>query len=234
MKSLEQRFIEFFSRVQGTESLDAEMFRELFGASRRADFLLKDREAIVEVKTLKIDPVYKVEARLAVHRNRPEFPLYFWRAELSEILKHLPDGEAIKKDIFRALTNSVQNAFRSANDQIRETKRILNLPKSCGILVVLNENVEILRPDYVTARANAMILEAKNDSLRFPEIAYVWIFSETHSRKVGTVLQGAPIILLEEPQSDHSPELGDYLVIVERTLGEAVTIAAISRQNREF
>ncbi len=173
--------------------------------------MLKQREAIVEVKTLKIDPAYKVEERLAVHKNRPDFPLYYWRAELSEILTHLPDGEAIKKDIFRALTNSVQKAFRSANDQIRETKRILNLPKSCGVLVILNENVEVLRPDYVTARANVMILEEKNGSLRFPEIAYVWIFSETHSLQVGTVPQGVPIILLEGPQSDHFPEIGDHL-----------------------
>ena len=211
MKSLEGRFFDFLSRIDGAESLDEGVFQKRFGESRKADYLLRNRKVVVEVKTLKIDPAHKVEERLALHKNRPEFPLYYWQSELSEILPHLPDGEEVRNHIFHALTNSVQKAVRSANDQIHETKKILKLTNSCGVLVILNDSVGILRPDYVTAKANGLILQERNGVLRFPEIAYVWIFSESHSLRVKGGPEGLPIILLEGPRSDEFKEVGDYL-----------------------
>jgi hypothetical protein len=50
-----------------------------------------------------MDPEYKVEERLAPHGMRPEFPSFYWNADLNDILPYLPDGENIRREIAHAV-----------------------------------------------------------------------------------------------------------------------------------
>ena len=209
--SLEDRFMTFIDRLEGSENIDDSLSNVELSYGKRADFLLNERKLILEIKSLKINPHYKIEERLSPHRNRPEFPLFYWKSDLDTILPNLPDGEKIRQDIFHAVTRAVQTALEKADDQIHATKTALNLESSCGVVAMLNENIDILSPDIVAAKANQMLLKLKNGDIRYRHISFVWIISQSHIlvRKDGA--EHLPLVLLEGPTSNDYANDGKYL-----------------------
>ena len=101
--SLEDRFQAFLDQLDGAESIDGSLSDTELSHGKRADFLLDQRRIVLEVKSLEADPEYKIEERLAAHRNRPEFPIFLWKADLNEILPYLPDGKEIRRQMFHAV-----------------------------------------------------------------------------------------------------------------------------------
>lgn len=215
-RTLEERFFDFLGQLDGSESIDDCISTHELGKSKRADYLLRNRDIVVEVKTLKHDPEYKIEERLKLHRNRPEFPVFYWPSELSEILPYLSDGEEIRRNIFDAITNAIQKAVRNADDQIAETKKTLGISNACGVLVLLNEAIGILSPEIVTIKANQLILQKRGGDFRFKEIAYIWIISEGHLLQCKDGPQTLPLVLLEGPYADNFKEEGAYLDSLQR------------------
>ena len=138
--SLEERFLEFLSSLRGVESIDDDFTKIELGCGPRADFLLDERRIILEVKTLKVDPKYKVEKRLNKYRARDDFPLFFGTQDIQGVLKHLHDGEAINEEIFHAITRSIQAGVEKANRQIGSTMVSLGLPGACGVVAMLNNS----------------------------------------------------------------------------------------------
>ena len=209
--SLEDRFKAFLDRLDGAESIDDSLSNAELSHGKRADFLLDQRRIVLEVKSLKANPEYKIEERLAAHRNRPEFPLFFWKANLSEILPYLPDGEEIRRQIFHVVTRAVQGALKKADDQIRATKTALNLNHACGVVAILNEGIGILAPDLVTAKASEMLLGGGDNDVRYKQLAYVWIISESHMLVSKDGSEHLSVILLEGPTADDHATAGEYL-----------------------
>lgn len=210
-QSLEDRFLSFLGQQQDAESIDNTMSEAELGNGKRADFLLDKRQIILEVKTLKSDPAYKVDEKLNPHRARPEFPAFYWKAGLDEILPHLPDGEVIRREIFHAVTRAVQGGFESADDQIAATKRSLNLQEACGVVAFLNEDIAVLAPQLVTAKASQMLLKKRSGAFRYTNIAYAWIISEAHHMRGLAGPKSVPLILLEGPTSHRYHAAGQYL-----------------------
>lgn len=169
------------------------------------------RRIVLELKSLEADPEYKVEERLAPHRKRTKFPVFYWDADLNELLSHLPDGQDIRREISNAVTRSVQGALEKADDQIEATKRALGLERSCGAVVILNERVGILAPELVTAKASQMLLKTRDGAFRYKNIAYVWIVSESHRLTTTERTEHLPLILLEGPTADAHSEAAKYL-----------------------
>lgn len=209
--SLEDRFLRFLRQLDGAEDIDQALSEDELTCGKRADFLLDHRRIVLELKSLKADPEYKIDERLNAHRDRPEFPRFYWPSDLNEILPHLPDGKEIKHEIFHAITRSVQGALEKADDQIRATKEALNLRDACGAVALLNENIGILGPQFITAKASQMLLKTKNGDLRYNHIAYVCIISESHTIASDNGMEHLPSILLEGPTADGHPEAGQYL-----------------------
>lgn len=203
--SLEERFNNFLLQVDGAESIDTSIPEEVWGGQKRADFLIDQRQVIIEIKTLKTNPANKIEEQIEKHRERPDFPLMYWKADLNNILSHLPDGDEINAGIWHAITRSIQSNFESANKQIISTKKCLNL-SSCGVLVLLNDSVGLLDPNQMIAAVNKMFLKKKNNTYRYRDISYVWIVSETHSIKVGLQNEILPVIVISGPTADEYPE----------------------------
>lgn len=209
--SLEERFKAFLSQLENAEDIDSTLSDAALVGGQRADFLLAKRRIVLELKTLETDPEYKVEERLAPHRERPEFPLFYWQTNLSEVLKYLPDGVEIHKKIGHAVTRSVQGALEKADDQIGATKKALNIEDACGVVTILNERVGILSPELVAAVASKTLLKGREGCIRYKNISYVWIISEHHRVVVPGATEHIPLILLEGPRSEGYPEAGDYL-----------------------
>jgi hypothetical protein len=208
--ALEERFKSFLRQLPGAEDVDGTL-TEAQLPGRRADFLLRDRRIVLELKSLTNDPEHKIEERLGPHRDRPEFPVFYWQSDLSEILPYLPDGAEIRREIFHALTRAIQGYLEDADDQIADTKQALGLPEACGVVAILNEKIQILRPDVITAKASQMLLKTKNGGARYKNIAYVWIISEAHQMIASDGVEQLPIILLEGPMADCHAQFGDYI-----------------------
>ena len=209
--SLEDRFKKFLGQLENSESIDESISNEDLSNGKRADFLLDGRRIVVEIKSLENDPKYKVDERLAPHRNRPEFPQFYWEADLNEILPYLPDGQDVRREISHAVLRSVQGALEKADDQIGATKNALGLKNSCGVVVILNERIDILAPEIVTAKASQMLLKKKNGGFRYTDIAYVWIISESHRLAIPGKTEHLPLILLEGPSADNYAQAGTYI-----------------------
>lgn len=213
--ALERRFLSFLGALPGAESLDVLLAGSEFDGERRADFLLFGRKVIVEVKSLEADPNPKVNAEIDRHRERDDFPMIYGEVELGKVLQHLPDGEEIKERVFIRTTRSVETATRSAEDQIENTARLLNLKEPVGVLVLLNEGIDILSPDVLAHRVGKLLRrKAENGSNRSP-IAFVWLLFEGHIAKSAPVEKTLPIIVLEGPRAKAFNWFIEYLTYLQ-------------------
>ena len=74
--SLNERFKAFISQLPSAEVIDNLEFSPEFDKSKRADFLVENREAIIEIKSLESDPEHKIHNELENHQERDEYPLF--------------------------------------------------------------------------------------------------------------------------------------------------------------
>ena len=213
--ALERRFLHFLSGIPGAESLDELLSGEQYKGERRADFLLFDRRVIIEVKSLEVDTASKVEGEMATHRDRDDFPLFYGEVELSKVLAHLPDGKEINDRIFLRTTRSVEAAARSAEDQIENTARLLSLPDSVGVLVLLNQEIDIFTPEVVAHRL-AMLLRRKNDDgLVRSSIAFSWLIFESHFLEHGPATKTLPLVSLKGAKAKAFPWFDELLTYLQ-------------------
>ena len=209
--SLEERFNKFLGQLEGAENIDTLFSEEKIQSGKRADFLLKNRQIILELKTLKTDPEEKVETLLELYRECPEFPIFYGELPLNRVLSCHPKGEEILHRIADALTRSVQGAMEKADDQIRATKDALNIEQACGIVAILNDNIDILSPKLLVRAVNKFLLKKKDNGFRYTNISCVWIASERHRLATSGTIQHLPLILLEAPAWGAYAEIESYL-----------------------
>lgn len=212
---LERRFLQFLSEVPGAESLDDLLSGEQYKDERRADFLLFDQRVILEVKSLEVDTSWKVEGEMVAHREREDFPVFYGEVDLGKVLEHLPDGKEINKRIFLRTTRSVEAAARSAEEQIENTARLLSLTDAVGVLVLLNQEIDIFTPEVVAHRL-AMLLRRKNEdgSLRSP-IAFSWLIFESHFLEIGPMPKTLPLITIEGSKAKAYPWFNELLTYLQ-------------------
>lgn len=194
-ESLESRFKLFMKSVAFSESIDEILRRSTTEDRKRADYLLFERTAIAELKSLSEDPSAKVDAELDKHKYRTDYPLACGQISLQSILQTLPDGEEINRDIFFKITRQIKSMIRDANQQIASTKEIFQIPDSVGFLILLNEKLEIFSPDIILYRASQYIGHSKSPNYQ-NNINFVWLISESHTAKVLQFRDVRPSILL--------------------------------------
>lgn len=179
MDTLEDRFKKFMSRLPSIEVIDDIQLSSMANDVKRADYLFSDRKAIIELKSLKVDPGYKVDEEMSKHRNREDFPLFYGEQEISKILKHLKNGDSIKRRLFYAITHSTKKCIRQANKQISSTKKLFQCFDAYGILVILNETLDILTPSALTRRISQMLCKKSTDiNYHYDQISVVWMVFE--------------------------------------------------------
>lgn len=203
--SLEVRFTRFVASLPGAEAIDSLKLPEDPKRRRRADYLLAGREVVIEVKTLTSDAAHKVEAEVEKHREREEFPLFYGSADLRKVLAHLADGDNIYRRILNALGRSVEAAVRSAEEQVSHTRHLLGVPNAVGMLVILNEAVEILDPTVVGHRVSQLLLRDRTGHSTSDKLDFVWLLFESHA--IGTVagIPAVPSMLIRGAGSSRFP-----------------------------
>jgi hypothetical protein len=215
--TLEERFTEFVRNLQSAEIFDELKLSPEQKLAKKPDFFFFERQFIGEMKTIKKDMAPKVQTILDKHKDRPDYPVFFGQWEVSKILKHLPDGENINQDIFRAITSALEDNVENANRQVRETKKIFKLDSSEGILIILNDFVDILSPDIIAHKIH-QLLNKKNSSgdARYPHISVVWLLSELHVLRTDLDQELLPSIIIV---NDHAPswqEANNYVKWLQR------------------
>ena len=120
-------------------------------------------------------------------------------------MKHLTDGKDINKRIFYHITRSVEDATRSAEDQISNTARILGLSKSVGVLILLNEGIDILTPEVVATRVAILMRRKSDDGTGRSPIAYTWMLFESRTVSSGPADKTFPTVILEGPLASKYP-----------------------------
>lgn len=198
-KNLEERFKGFLNSRAKSQNLDEMDVPEEHQNLKRADYLLNGK-IIVELKSLQSDPSHKIEKILEPHREREEFPLD--DGPLKDILKKLPDGDAINTEIFFSVTKSVQQCFEKADKQIRDTKIIIDKPNATGVLALLNERISVLEPKVIAYIARYMMdKKSKDGSYRYKNIHFVYFISEAHFQKLGYDGIGTPLMIIDGPNA---------------------------------
>ena len=179
--SLEDRFTQFLASLPGAEFIDSMVLPEQPERRRKADFLLAKRGVVLELKTLAVDTSHKVEAAVDKHREREEFPLFYGTADVRKVLSHLPGGEDIYRRIVNSLGRSVEEAVRSAEEQVTHTRNVLGIPYAIGLLVILNESVRILDPVVVGHPVAHLMRRERTGNSDAEKLDFVWLLFESHA-----------------------------------------------------
>jgi hypothetical protein len=182
--NLKERFEDFMKAVGSVESIDS-LTRDYSAPGRRkADYLAFGRRAIVEQKTLDVDPVYKVQDfidKLSRERNI----VGCGQVSLGQILSKFPDGSELKTNFYRRLTQGIEDIIANADDQIGDTRKTFLNAEAVGLVVILNEVAQVLEPDFLVARAFETLRETTpSGAVRYKNIHVVVVVSEA-DRLVG-------------------------------------------------
>lgn len=211
-KTLEDKFTAFGKSLPGAEFINDMNLTAEQKNSEKADFLFDDRRIICEVKSLKADMGNKVEKILEPHQRRPEWPIIFGSVGIDEVLKRLPDGELINRQIYDAVTTSIKELVRKANRQIRKTKDVFGLHAAGGLLVLLNDYVEILTPDIIAYKVSELYgKKTPERSLQFPEVNFTWVINEAHFTQLTHKLQGLPSLVLPNGGVPDAADVSGYV-----------------------
>ena len=209
MIDLRSRFESFMSMIPSIEEIDK---IELSGENleyEKADYFGLGRKIIFEQKALESEQIQKIQNKIDEYQNEDFFPLFYGERDINDILKYFPNQEKIKLKIYNLITKQIEGILSKANKQIPSTESIFNLGCSTGILVILNDSVNVLAPEVIAKRVSGRLGEkTKSGEYRFDRIQLVILISETHKYKGKIPL----ILVIEGPTVDQSNQgVNDYL-----------------------
>jgi hypothetical protein len=128
----------------GVESIDEILRHRAPVDLQRADYLACDRRAVIEVKSLDVNPDYKIQRFLDGLAQAGRLPCA---------------GDT-------TLAELLDDVVAKADDQTRDTKQIFNITDAVGIFVILNENATLLYPDISTVKLFDMLRKQRDGALR--------------------------------------------------------------------
>lgn len=189
--SLEERFRAFAKTGDTTEDID-ELRDGASGSPPIADYLFDRRSLIAELKTLKSDPASSIERRIVTTLKEAKVHV-FGRYGLAPILRGIPEGERVAKELVRVQGRRVRQELRSAAVQISSTRSVLGIEDAAGIVVFLSEASRLMDASSI-AYAAKDVLEGRSEV--DGQIHYVVAFVESHSIRLPDGSEGYPIVVV--------------------------------------
>jgi Penicillin binding protein transpeptidase domain len=185
MTTLKVRFDNFMSTLGGVENLDTLMRRSNLPGRKSADYLAFDRRVIIEQKSLEVDPDQKVQSFIndLIRERGPLAPGDASLTSVARLLEGLPDGYSLKKGLYERLTRGIEDILARADKQTADTRQTFALPPelALGMVIILNENAQILEPDYVVSRVwDTLCKRSPKGELRYQNNEVVILISEGH------------------------------------------------------
>ena len=212
MGSLEERFISFIRSLINAEVVDDIEMDSGQRAAEKPDFFFFERQCIAEMKSLKQDMKNKADKVMDMHSERSEYPLFFGEWGIEKVLKNFPDRDQIMNEIGYQLTSGLESIVRKANRQIRIAKKSFDLEKSHGILIVLNDTVEVLSPEVLAVGMNRLMLKKNPEGeSRFSEISAALILTDLHVIRTPVGTEAIPSITITNVFVDGHEDSTQYL-----------------------
>ncbi|MBC8286270.1 MAG: hypothetical protein H8E42_02215 [Nitrospinae bacterium] len=233
-KSLEERFFSFLKFLPGSESIDSLKLPKGNEESQIADYFLANRQIIVEVKTLKSDTAYKVDEVLEPYGDDPAFPIVYGECDVNKILDKLDSGQEIKSQILEKLTRPIEKAFKKADDQVSDTKKAFNVENACGLLVLLNEEIDVFSPEVLIWKISKMLGKKRNGNYRYKQFPCVWVISESHYIQAGKEIKSTPSFCINGPMNKEIPEIGDFVTELQPKWAEFEGVPLLSNGINKF
>jgi hypothetical protein len=183
MPDLKTRFERFMAGLEGAENIDDLMKHSRLPGRLRADYLAFDRDVIIEQKSLEVDLDGKIQTFVAdffrtqgiAHPDKISFRTFV------ETISQYPDTGALRKRILQIVTQRIDDILAKADKQTRDTRETFVIPNAVGIVVILNDDVQIIEPDFVTVKAFDMLRKLEpSGELRYPHNQVVISISEAH------------------------------------------------------
>ena len=201
------------SIIPSVEVIDNIELSEENKKKEKADYLGLGRKIIFEQKAIETDQIDKIQEEIDKYQEEDFFPFFYGKRDIDDILKYFPDEEKIKLKIYNLITKQIEGILSKANGQIPSTEKIFNLERSIGVIVLLNDNVNVLAPEIIAKRVSGRLGEKrKSGEYRFNRIQYVILISETHKFKGKIPL----ILIIEGPtalkNNNSVNEYLDYLI----------------------
>lgn len=147
--TLKERFDNFCAQFPGSVAIDS--LPSPPKGVQRGDYLFEDNTVVCEVKCLEADMVEKLLNAMRKDGILPE-KLPKGRHIIEDLYLQLPKGQNRYKQLVKTITTSVEKAIKDAANQIPATKTHLGIPDADGILVILNEEVNIIGQPLVSER----------------------------------------------------------------------------------
>jgi hypothetical protein len=195
---LRKRFESFIKTMRGFEGIDELLHGVGHDGRKRGDYLLWDRQIIVEQKVLVIDPADKPQ-KFVDHLIAGGRPIY-GRTSTKVIFDKAPDGKELEREMFLSITKGLEDSVANADKQARDTRAIFSIPDAVGILVILNEGAHTLRPDLIDyGLRHVFQKKTRNGTLRYPHNDGVVVISEAHAL-VSPEGRGMPCFAAITPQ----------------------------------
>jgi hypothetical protein len=149
---------------------------------QQADYFLDDRKIVIEVKSFTENRTRATQAVIDKWRRRRDWPLFHGELGLATVLNRHPRRDDVVREIANAMTKSAKAAFEKGNRQIRDTKRFFNLPNAMGVLLFLNDGVDLLDPSVLGRTFAEQIRRRDADGgRRFESVDSVVIISWAHA-----------------------------------------------------
>lgn len=215
MIELEVRFQQFMAQLPSIEDIDGIKLSVEERRNKIADYFGLGRSVIFEQKCINQDQSEKIQSEIDAHSEEDYYPYFYGKRDINLILDKFPDAENVRRRIYSKTTKLLEDYLRSANKQIKSTSLLFNIPSYSGVLIILNDKIEVLSPEVIASRIAQRLKEKdSNGTIRFNEIAYVLLISETHLYK-GQI----PVsIRIEAPDAKNcNPKVSEYLDYIEHS-----------------
>lgn len=218
MSPLETRFEDFVRSLQDAEIVDEIELSLLQKKANKPDFFFCDRQFIGEMKSLNADTEYKATAIIEKQRERPEFPIFYQPWDSDKILNCLPDGEYVKERMVKAITTGLKKSLKKANKQIAVSKKMYDIQTAEGILIIINDSVEVLSPEIIADRVSQLLQERAYPSgeLLYSDIAVVLIVGGLHTIELERSQELMPIVTVVNSYIDEYEAAEEYTQWLQR------------------
>lgn len=170
---LEDSFKKFILEHEKGTSVDdiKHKFRQANGQNHKmADFLIFNDKIILEMKSLFSDRVNNVNDKLNSLVKEDAWLSENWhgQVDLEYLIEKHPDSTRFRQRIMNfAYENIKSKVVKEASKQIGKTRDVLNLPEAIGGLILLNDKVSSLEPEYVSNEIILLLKSQKYSNVEF-------------------------------------------------------------------
>jgi hypothetical protein len=210
ISTLSERFEVFVKTLDGFESIDELLENENPQGKKRADYLVRNREFVIEQKVLKSDPVgrpQKFVDKLSARRGI----VTFGKVSTNQIFAGQPDANNLQRRMVLDLTRIIDDNVAAADKQTADTRAIFNIPDSTGILLLLNESAAFLRPGVIHyALANSFQKRAESGAYRYAANDGVILISEANSIVADPNRPVFPILTFTSPEKKRAASVRKF------------------------